>query len=191
MKIILGMGNAGRRYRGTRHNVGFRVVDRLAAAAGASNWRERFGALVESAVVEGCKVLLLKPQTFVNLSGGPARAACEYYDVAPGEVLVVVDDVNLPLGKIRVRARGSAGGHNGLENLIERLDTDAFGRLRIGVGSKRHPEQDLADHVLSRFGPEETETIEGAIAKAADACRVWVADGIETCMNRFNAEPES
>ncbi len=186
MKIILGIGNPGRRYEATRHNVGFRVVDTLAAAAGGANWRERFGARTEAVSLAGHKVLLVKPQTYVNRTGEAARAACDYYDVPPRQLLVVVDDANLPLGKIRLRAQGSAGGHNGLQSLIERLGTEAFHRLRIGIGGRKHPEQDLADHVLSYFDAEQSEAIDAAIVTAADACRVWLAEDIETCMNRFN-----
>ena len=186
MKIILGIGNPGARYEGTRHNVGFRVLDRLAARSGASLARRRFQARVETVRWDGQTVLLVKPQTYVNRSGEAARAACDYYGVPPGSLLVVVDDVNLPPGKLRFRTQGSAGGHLGLDSLIEQLGTDAFCRLRVGVGSPPHLEQDLVDHVLSRFAPEEQESIAAAIERAADGCRCWVAEGIEPSMNRFN-----
>ena len=187
MKIILGMGNAGREYEQTRHNVGFQLIDRLARTAATTLRSTRCRALTGMIRLAGQPVLLAKPQTYVNRSGEAARALLKRHQVPIGDLLVVVDDVNLPVGRLRARRQGSAGGHNGLESLIDHLGTEGFARLRVGVGNRRDPEQDLADHVLGRFEPEEAPSIEAAIVTAADACRVWVAKGIEACMNQFNA----
>ena len=186
MKIILGIGNPGSRYDGTRHNVGSCVVERLAALEGTAVARKRFKSLVETVTWNGRRVLLVKPETYVNETGEAARLACDYYEVPPDALLVVVDDVNLPLGQLRFRATGSAGGHNGLKSMIERLGSEAFCRLRIGIGEREHPEQDLADHVLSRFAPDERPIIDEALERGAEGCRLWIAEGIEACMNRYN-----
>lgn len=188
MKLIVGLGNPGAKYTGTRHNVGFEVVDYLAAGPGCSAFREKFEAFVSEFKEGDENVLLMKPLTFMNLSGRAVRAAADFYKLTPEQVLVVCDDFNLPLGKLRVRVKGSHGGQNGLRNIQEQLGTDAYPRLRIGVGEPSVG--DAVDHVLSKFKPGERSAIEDAVATAAQAALVWVRQGAEACMNRFNGGPE-
>jgi len=187
MKAIVGLGNPGADYEGTRHNVGFDVVDAL-----AGRWQARlrsWKSTADVAVVSGRDVVLVEPRTFMNLSGQAVRAVADYYHIEPHDVLVVVDEAQLPLGRLRLRRSGSAGGHNGLKSVIEHLGTE-FPRLRIGVdrGDRR---SDLADRVLSRFPPSEREVIEAAVARAADAAETFVSDGIELAMSRFNGPDEA
>jgi PTH1 family peptidyl-tRNA hydrolase len=184
MKVIVGLGNPGPKYAGTRHNVGFEVVDYLAAGPGCSAFREKFEAFVAELKEGDETVLLVKPLTFMNLSGRSVRAVLDFYKLAVEDVLVVCDDFNLPLGKLRVRAKGSHGGQNGLRNIQEQLGTDAYARLRIGVGQPDPGE--AVDFVLSRFKPGERAAAEDAVATAAQAVLTWVRSGIEACMNRFN-----
>jgi PTH1 family peptidyl-tRNA hydrolase len=191
VKFILGVGNPGRKYERTRHNVGFRVVDRLAQQAGETIGREKYQALMAQTVIEGQTVVLVKPQTFVNLTGRSAAALLRFYKAPAESLLVVVDDTHLPVGKLRVRPDGSAGGHNGLRSLIQDLGTDTFGRLRVGVGGKQHPAQDLADHVLGRFTEQEEQDIEVAVETATDVCRLWIEKDIAACMNRFNGSDDA
>ena len=187
MKIIIGLGNPGLKYAGTRHNVGFDVVDYLAAGKGTSAFREKFEAFVAELKEGDEAVLLLKPLTFMNLSGRALRAALDFYKLPVEQVLVVCDDFNLPLGKLRVRAKGSHGGQNGLRNIQDQLGTDAYARLRIGVGQPGAGE--AVDFVLSKFKPGERAAVEEAVANAAQAALVWVRSGLEACMNRFNGGP--
>src|SRR5438045_2875558 len=170
MKVIVGLGNPGAKYAGTRHNVGFEVVDYLAAAPSCSAFREKFEAFVAEMKEGDETVLLMKPLTFMNLSGRSVRAALDFYKLAADQLLVVCDDFNLPLGKLRIRAKGSHGGQNGLRNIQEQLGTDAYARLRIGVGEPGH---DAVDHVLSKFKPGEKKAIEEAVASAAQAALLW------------------
>jgi PTH1 family peptidyl-tRNA hydrolase len=184
MKVIVGLGNPGSRYDGTRHNVGFAVVDRLAEAPDAGRFQSRFQAQVAELRVGEHKVLLVKPETFMNLSGRAVRQVVDFYDVPREDLLVVCDDINLPLGKLRFRARGTHGGHNGLRDIQSHLGTNEYSRLRIGVGA---PEQDDAiDHVLGRFRPGEKPVIEEALQLAVQAAGVWIEKGIEDCMNQYN-----
>jgi PTH1 family peptidyl-tRNA hydrolase len=185
LKVVVGLGNPGGKYHGTRHNVGFAVVDGLAASPSAGRFQSRFQAQVAELFEGGQKVLLVKPETFMNLSGRCVRQALDFYQLPAGELLVVCDDINLPLGKLRARARGSHGGHNGLRDIQNHLGTTEYARLRIGVGAP--PEDDAVDHVLSRFRPAERPVIDDAIALAVQAASVWVREGIEACMNKFNA----
>jgi len=189
MKLVVGLGNPGPRYAGTRHNIGFDVLDYLAAAPGVGRWRSRFEAQVTEAVEGAEQVLLMKPETFMNLSGRAVRAAVDFYKLAATDLLVVCDDIALPLGKLRVRAKGSDGGQKGLRSIQEHLSTADYPRLRIGVGA---PGQhlDAADHVLSRFKPAERTAVEEAVAQAAQAVLLWVRQGIDVCMNRVNGEPK-
>lgn len=188
MKLVAGLGNPGREYARTRHNVGFEVLDRLAEQHGLS-WRAgQPGGLSTRWRGAGLDVLLIKPQTFMNLSGEAVGAACRYYKTDPPDLLIVTDDVNLPLGRLRARASGSEGGHNGLRSIAEHLGTE-YARLRVGVG-RGDQRRDLADHVLSTFDAGEQPAIEDAIARAVDAVETWVADGLSTMMNRFNREIE-
>lgn len=185
MKLVVGLGNPGPQYRDTPHNLGFRVVDALASRwdTGAS-WRLDADALWVKRGVGQDAVLLVKPQTYMNVSGPAVRRLSDYYEVVPGDVLAVVDDAALPLGRLRARRAGSAGGHNGLKSLIQHLGTE-FPRLRIGVG-RGEDGRDLADHVLGRFPPAARELVEAAVLQAADAVEVFCLEGIESVMNRFN-----
>jgi len=195
VKLIIGLGNPGRQYRDTRHNIGFLVVDELARRGGVTL------ALAPSQIPETMAgkrfgtppVLLARPLTFMNRSGDAVAALARYYDVAPADMLVVVDDVALPFGRLRVRPNGSAGGHNGLKSIIERLGTREFARLRLGVG-RGDARRDLADHVLSTFEPEERVGLDTLIARAADAAEMFAVEGIAPVMNRYNpdaTEPET
>jgi PTH1 family peptidyl-tRNA hydrolase len=183
-KIVVGLGNPGPRYAGTRHNVGFLVIDLLAQSPGAGAFRSRFQAQVAELQEPPHGVLLVKPETFMNLSGRCVRQVLDFYQVPPAELLVVCDDVNLPLGKLRARARGTHGGHNGLRDIQNHLGTTEYPRLRVGVGAPQ--EADMVDHVLSRFRPSERPLIEEAVVAAAQAVGVWVHRGIEACMNQYN-----
>ena len=186
MKAIVGLGNPGAEYAATRHNVGFEVVDELARRWNVKlkKWR-KVGTL---ALAKDHDALLMEPATFMNLSGKAVLRVGSFYKVDPSDWLIVVDDVNLPLGRLRMRTMGSAGGHNGLKSVIQHLGPD-FARLRIGVG-RGDPKWDLADHVLSRFDQEERRSVEEAIGRAADAVEMFVAEGIEPAMNRFNARDD-
>jgi PTH1 family peptidyl-tRNA hydrolase len=184
MKVIVGLGNPGNQYVGTRHNVGFAVIDLLAQAPGTGKARNRFQAQVAESNEGTQPVLLVKPETFMNLSGRSVRQLVDFYQLPVGDVLVVCDDINLPLGKLRFRAKGSHGGHNGLRNIQEHLGTQDYARLRIGVGA---PNENLVDHVLSRFRPSERKVVEEAVRTAAQAAIVWVHQGIEAAMNRYNS----
>lgn len=186
MKLVVGLGNPGRKYQGTRHNVGFLVLDALAARHAGGKRRTAFQAEVLEANLQGVKTLLLWPQTFMNLSGASVLAARDFYKLSDADLLVVCDDLNLPLGKLRVRASGSSGGQKGLENIVERLGTPNVARLRVGIGSVP-PGWDAADFVLSRFGAAEQTEIDIAIARAVDAVEVWASEGTSVTMNRFNA----
>jgi len=187
MKLIVGLGNPGKEYRETRHNVGFKVADEIAKRHGLTL------AMAPSQVPDafiakkfGAEPLLIaKPQTFMNNSGDVVAALARYYDIATGDLLVVVDEVALPFGRLRARARGSAGGHNGLKSVIARLGTTEFPRLRLGVG-RGDARRDLADHVLSKFEADEQSALEEFIARAADAAEMFAVDGIEKVMNTYN-----
>ncbi|MCS6866009.1 MAG: aminoacyl-tRNA hydrolase [Gemmataceae bacterium] len=187
MKVIVGLGNPGAQYAGTRHNVGFEVIDYLAAAPTCSPFREKFQAVIAETQEGGETVLLVKPLTFMNLSGRAVRAILDFYKVPIENLLVVCDDLNLPLGKLRLRAQGSHGGQNGLRNIQDQLGTTAYARLRIGIGP---PSWDAVDHVLSKFRPSERPVIDQAIATAAQAVLVFIRQGITAAMNQFNA-PET
>lgn len=186
MKLVAGLGNPGARYRATRHNIGFEILDELARRHQVEFGAGRGDAL-EARVRGQADALLVKPLTFMNLSGRAIGDALRYYRIDPADLLVITDDVNLPLGRLRARARGSAGGHNGLASIIEVLGTSEFPRLRVGVG-RGDVRRDLADHVLARFEAEETATVESTIARAADAVTVFLAEGIAAVMNQFNAD---
>ncbi len=185
MKVVVGLGNPGSKYAGTRHNVGFDVIDYLAKAPGVGLARTQFQSLVAETSEAGDKVLLVKPETYMNLSGRAVRAIVDFYKVPIEDVLIVCDDFNLPLGKLRVRANGSHGGQNGLRNIQEQLGTDAYARLRIGVGQPGPGE--AVDFVLSRFKLGEKAAIDDAIAKAAEGVLIWLRRGLDACMNATNA----
>lgn len=190
MKLIVGLGNPGPKYEGTRHNIGFAVVDYLAAAPNVDRWRSRFQAMVATATEGSEPILLMKPETFMNLSGRAVREALDFYKLTAADVLVICDDLALPLGKLRIRAKGSHGGQNGLRNIQEMLGTQDYPRLRLGIDAPNE-HQNAADYVLGRFKAGERAVVEEAIAKAAQAVLVWVKEGVEASMNRFNGEPKA
>jgi peptidyl-tRNA hydrolase, PTH1 family len=189
MKVVVGLGNPGTKYRGTRHNVGYAVIDSLAAGSGVGRFQDRFQAEVAEWSVSQDKVLLVKPLTFMNLSGRSVRQLVDFYQLPLDNLLVVCDDVNLPLGKLRFRARGTHGGHNGLRDIQSHLGTTEYARLRIGVDAPG--QQDLVNHVLGRFKPGEREVVENAVATAAQAVDRWVREGIQVCMNQYNSKGDS
>ena len=185
MKLIVGLGNPGSRYRGTRHNVGFEVVDELARRRALAFESSPADALMARERGPDAQLMLAKPCTFMNLSGAAAGALVRYYRFELHDVLVVTDDVNLPLGRLRARRGGSAGGHNGLQSVIAALGTGQFARLRVGV-DRGDTRRDLSSHVLAGFGPDELETMQRAVVEAGDAVEVFAASGIDVMMNRFN-----
>lgn len=188
MKVVLGIGNPGREYAVTRHNIGFRVIDRVAASIGVEVRKRKLKGLLGEGSSGGERLLLVKPQTFVNLSGECARAVIDYFGAGIDSLLVVTDDVNLPLERLRCRRGGSSGGHNGLDSVIQHLGTKDFARLRVGVGRPGAGAEDgeLVGHVLGRFSEEERAVADRAEARAAEAVLVWAESGVEECQNRFN-----
>jgi PTH1 family peptidyl-tRNA hydrolase len=184
MKLVVGIGNPGARYQTTRHNLGFRVVDRLATETGVAVTRRRFDALVGEGTADGCRVLLVKPQTFVNLSGAAVAPLLRWYRGSTEDLLVVCDDLNLEPGHLRLRRQGSSGGHNGLESIIECLGTDDFPRLRVGIG--RGSSGDAVAHVLGGPGPGDAAALDAAVGNAANAARLWLRLGIVAAMNDVN-----
>jgi peptidyl-tRNA hydrolase, PTH1 family len=191
MKAIVGLGNPGTRYRGTRHNIGFAVVDEIARRAGIGFESSPANALIAKwRRADGDAVLLVKPLTFMNESGQAVGELARYFKIEIPDLLIVVDEVQLPLGKLRARPRGSAGGHNGLKSVIAHLGSE-FSRLRVGVGRGLEgpdgkAQRDLVDHVLARFDSEESEEVERMTARAADAAEMFITSGIEAVMNGFN-----
>jgi PTH1 family peptidyl-tRNA hydrolase len=190
MKLVVGLGNPGSKYEGTRHNVGFAAVDLVARRHGLS-W-EAAPRGIEALVANwrGAGAILVKPLTFMNLSGVAIAALLQFYKIAVEDVIVIVDEVQLETGRVRVRPDGSAGGHNGLKSTIASLGTPVFPRLRIGVG-RGDTRRDLADHVLARFEPDERSVVEDAIGRAADAAELFIADGVLAAMNRFNKKDDT
>ncbi len=180
------LGNPGPKYDFTRHNAGFLVCDTLAKKKGFSVNRLRFSALTAQVDLGGEKVLVMKPQTFMNLSGNAVGQAARFYKIPADHVLVVSDEVSLPPGKIRIRTKGSAGGHNGLKSIIAALGTDAFPRIRVGVGAPPHPDYDMADWVLGVFRDQDALDMQAAAERAAEAVESYIKDGPERAMNRFN-----
>ena len=185
MKLLVGLGNPGHVYQGTRHNVGFEVLDVLAARAGSPTRRPRFQADTAQAMIRGTPVLLLWPLTWMNLSGSSVLAARDFYKIADSDMLVMCDDFNLPLDSIRLRPAGSAGGQNGLADILTRLGTTAIPRLRLGIGPVPKGWKS-ADFVLGRFAAEERDRVAVAVQRAADAAEAWVGLGVQAAMNTFN-----
>ncbi|MEW5984391.1 MAG: aminoacyl-tRNA hydrolase [Acidobacteriota bacterium] len=185
MTLVAGLGNPGRRYAGTRHNIGFAVADEFVRRSGAAFDQVRPNALICRLKPGGDATLVVKPLTMMNLSGEAVAELARFHKIDPSSILVVADDVNLPLGRLRLRTQGSAGGHNGLRSLIACLGTEDFPRVRVGVG-RGDPQRDLADHVLARFDPDEEDSVRDAVARAADAVETFLAEGILAAMNRFN-----
>ena len=184
--LIVGLGNPGDQYENTRHNVGFRALDELAEIANVSVQKLKYKALTNTATVSGCKVLLMKPVTYMNLSGEAVGEAARFFKIPPERFIVLSDDTSLPVGKLRIRKSGSAGGHNGLKSIIQHLGTDAFPRVKIGVGEKPHPDYDMADWVLGKFPPADKKVIDEMVQKAAKAVEYYIKDGPEKAMGRFN-----
>ena len=184
--LVVCLGNPGDKYDGTRHNVGFMVADEIGEREHIPIQKLKFKALTNTCELGGAKVLLMKPITYMNLSGEAVRQAADFYKVPAERVLVVSDDVSLPVGKLRIRLKGSAGGHNGLKSIIAHLGSESFPRLKIGVGEKPHPDYDLADWVLGRFTGEDKKAIDAAVKRAADGVECILKDGLEQGMNRFN-----
>ena len=187
MRIVVGLGNPGREYAQTRHNVGFMVVDELARRGAAEGPRKKFRAELFEGVLAGQKVVLLKPQTFMNLSGRSVREAVAWYRLPAEDLLVVQDDLDLPFGGLRLRARGTAGGHNGVASVVASLGTTEVPRLKIGIGRGR---ADPESYVLARFSPEQERELPDLIVQAADAVELWLAEGIVASMNRVNRRVE-
>ena len=184
--LLVGLGNPGDQYENTRHNVGFLVADELAERHNIPVQRLKFRALTNTVTIGDRKVLLMKPVTYMNLSGEAVREAAAFYKIPPERVLVISDEVSLAPGKIRVRRSGSAGGHNGLKNIIAHLGTDQFPRIRLGVGQKPHPDYDMADWVLGKFQGEDKKAVEAAVKKAADAAECLIREGVDKAMNQYN-----
>lgn len=184
--IVVFLGNPGDKYENTRHNVGFMTADALGEKLNKPIQRLKFKALTNVVEYGGCRVLLMKPTTYMNLSGEAVREACMFYKLPPERVLVVSDDVSLPVGKIRLRRNGTAGGHNGLRSIIGQLHSNQFPRLKIGVGAKPHPDYDMADWVLGRFSKEDRKAIDAAIDRALDAMECLFTQGIDKAMSRYN-----
>ena len=192
-RLVVGLGNPGKKYERTRHNVGFLVVDRCCARHGVEAEKkahEARYAFVQRAAAGGDQVGFVKPQTYMNESGFSVVGFAGFYKVEPKDILVVCDDLALPVGQLRLRASGSSGGQKGLESIIRQLGRQDFPRLRVGIGAAPSY-MDAADYVLGQFGEEERPLIEAAVDRAADAVRAWLEDGIERAMSRFNAKPET
>jgi PTH1 family peptidyl-tRNA hydrolase len=187
MKLVAGLGNPGRQYSGTRHNVGFDVIDLLTRRHRVSLEAAPVDAMMGKWRRDDDLVLLVKPLTFMNRSGEAVGGLMRYFKIEAGDVLIVTDDVNLPLGRLRARGAGSEGGHNGLRSIAQHLGTHEYPRLRIGVG-RGDTRRDLADHVLATFAPEEQPDVEHAVTRAAEAVESWVIDGLAKTMNVFNRD---
>lgn len=188
MKIIAGLGNPTKEYEGTRHNIGFSVIDSLAAQYNIHMNEKKHKAICGRGMIEGEKVLLIKPQTYMNLSGESVAEAVKFYKLNPEEDFIVIyDDIDLDVGRLRIRTKGSAGGHNGMKNIIAHLGTQAFSRIRVGVGAKPK-DWDLADYVLGRFSAEDIPLIEEGKKNACEAVRIIIQQDVETAMNRLNVK---
>lgn len=184
--IAVFLGNPGDKYRDTRHNVGFMTADTLAQRQGVRITKLKYSALTGTCAFGGHTVLLMKPQTFMNLSGRSVRQAAKFYKIPPERIVVVSDDVTLDVGRLRIRRKGSDGGHNGLKSIISELGSDAFPRIKLGVGTPDHPDDDRIDWVLGKFQGKDHDEIEKALVRAADALETIVTEGVDAAMNRFN-----
>ena len=185
MKAIIGLGNPGMKYAGTRHNIGFDAVTAIADKYNLSINNKKFKGVYADGHIAGEKVLLVQPQTFMNLSGECVREVADFYKLNPDEIIIICDDINLDVGRLRIRKKGSAGGHNGLKNIIAHLGTEEFPRIRVGVGEKTEG-WDLADYVLARFDKDSEPVIREALANVVGAVETWISEGIDAAMNRFN-----
>ena len=182
--LIVGLGNPGREYEKTRHNAGFRAIDRLAEKLGCKI--DRLQGLYCQTTYNGNKLFLLKPQTYMNLSGRSVLQLSSYFNIPPQRIIVLFDDISLIPGRLRIRADGSAGGHNGIKSIIAEIGSQAFPRVKIGVGGKAHPDQDLADHVLSGFSAKEEKDLISALDRSADAALLIIDKGVAESANRYN-----
>ncbi|MDU2063823.1 MAG: aminoacyl-tRNA hydrolase [Sporomusaceae bacterium] len=185
MKLVIGLGNPGREYEATRHNIGFMAVDRLAKRWETPDWRRWEEALITEQRFQAEKVILVKPQTYMNLSGVAVRQLANFYKIDLADMLVIYDDMDLAVGKLRFRAKGSSGGHRGIESMIVELGDNHFSRLKVGIS---HPggRRKVVDHVLTPFTPEESEAIEAALARSEQAVEAWLQEGITVAMNGYN-----
>lgn len=186
--LVVGLGNPGSKYENTRHNAGFRALDAYCAKTGQRIDRMKFKALVGEGTLGGKRVLFIKPQTFMNLSGEAVRDAAEFYKIPPERIIVLFDDISLDVGRLRVRAKGSAGGQNGVKNIIYQLNSDQFPRVKIGIGAKPHPDYDLADWVLSKFQGEDEEKIQQAAVRAMEAAEEIIRNGPAAAAQKFNGQ---
>lgn len=186
MYIIAGLGNPGSKYENTRHNAGFMAIDRLAESKGVDIIKNKFNSLIAQCEIGGEKVLLMKPLTYMNNSGEAIEEARAFFKIPEENVIVISDDITQKPGKLRIRRKGSAGGHNGLKSIIQCVGTDEFPRIRVGVGEKPHPDADLISHVLGRFSEEEMKELTVALDNAAKAAELIVAGDIAEAMNRYN-----
>ncbi len=184
--LIVGLGNPGKEYAHTRHNCGFRAIDILADKLGCKIDKLKFQGLYAQTAYNGRKLILLKPQTFMNLSGRSVLQLSAYFNIPPERVIVMFDDISLPPGRLRVRSDGSAGGHNGIKSIINELGSQNFPRVKIGVGAKPSPDRDLADWVLSGFSASEEKELAGALKNAGDAALTIIEQGIQPAANRYN-----
>lgn len=182
----MGLGNPGLRFRFTRHNLGFSVVERLARLKKIKITRRAFGCLIGEGIIGSQRLLLAKPLTYVNLSGQAVGAIVRQKKIKPEDLLIVCDDVNLPLGKIRIKARGSDGGHKGLRSIIKTLESRDFPRLRVGIGTPEAEKDRLTEYVLGKFNKQEIKVIKEAIEEAVSCAEVWTKEGVAAAMNRFN-----
>ena len=186
MYIIAGLGNPGREYVNTRHNIGFEAIDTIASKYNIKLNKEKFKAIYGEGFIAGEKVLLLKPQTYMNLSGESLRDFVNWYKVDTENIIIIYDDISLPVGKIRIRPKGSAGGHNGIKSIIFQLGTDVFPRIKIGVGSPQNKDYDLADYVLGKFSKEEIDILIKTVIRATEAVETIIKYGTEKAMSGFN-----
>ena len=189
MKAIIGLGNPGTKYAGTRHNIGFDAITAIADKYNFSINTRKFKGMYAEGHIGGEKVLLVQPQTFMNLSGECVREIADFYKLLPEEIIIICDDINLDAGRLRIRKKGSAGGHNGLKNIIAHLGTEEFPRIRIGVGEKTEG-WDLADYVLARFDKDTEPVMREALKNAVLAVETWIAEGIDASMNKYNTPSE-
>lgn len=186
--LVVFLGNPGLKYENTRHNAGFMAADAMAEKQNVRIDRARFKALTATCRIGEEQVMLMKPQTFMNLSGEAVREAVNFYKIPADHVIVVSDEIALPIGKLRIRKKGSAGGHNGLKNIIANLGTEEFPRMRLGVGAPPHPEFEMVDWVLSSFRGQDLEDMKASAAKAADAAECYIREGADRAMNKFNTK---
>ena len=184
--LLVCLGNPGKDYENTRHNIGFMAADELGRREHISINKLRYRALTGEVTIGGQRVLVLKPQTYMNLSGESVKLAGGFYKIPPERVLVISDDVSLPLGKLRIRGNGSAGGHNGLKNIIQHLGTDQFPRIKVGVGAPQHPEHEMVNWVIGNFTPAEKKVVNEAVGRALDAAACLIEKGVQEAQNKFN-----